>query len=96
MQLPHDHDVELIADADSARAVLEAGKDHPDPILRMVVAAVAAARQLRRLRLAWTKGHNGQPWKELCDSLSEFYERREPPPLPGYPRKLFARDRYWS
>ena len=90
MQLPRQCAVTLVSDSDSARQIFEAREEHRDTTLRVAVATIAAARAYRLLDIQWTKGHNGNPWNELCDSLSEYYDQREVDPLPDYPRNLLV------
>ena len=90
MQLPRHCALKLISDSDAARQVIEARKEHRDTTLRAAVATVAAARTTRLLNIQWTTGHDGNPWNEFCDSLSENYDQHEVEPLPAYPRNLLS------
>ena len=51
---------------------------------------------MRPLQIRWTKGNCGQPWNELCDSISDFNSDNPAPELPGYPQQLLTDSAAWS
>ena len=85
MLLPVSVQVTVLADSTNATDAAE-GRISGDPLVAILCATSASARQRRNLRLEHVKAHMDAPWNELADSVAKGCRTTSASPLPPYAR----------